>query len=84
MTFAELMEAANASKADRNPGQWTLEACKIWREADPEMSQLLEAAIAWELTSQRRARPGDEAEVQEVWRQMDAATAAARAARQTC
>jgi hypothetical protein len=64
-----------------NAGQWTPEACKIWREADPEMSQLLEAAIAWELTSRRRARPGDEAEVRKRRWQMDAATAAQRAAK---
>jgi len=81
MTFAELMEAANASKTGRNPGQWTPEACSILREAEPEMSRLLEAAIAWELTSRRRARPGDEAEVREVRRAMDEATAAARAAK---
>jgi len=81
MTFAELMEAANANKAGRNPGQWTPEACKIWREADPEMSQPLEAAIAWELRSRRWAQPADEAEVREVRRQIDAATAAARAAK---
>jgi hypothetical protein len=81
MTFAELMEAANASKAGRNSGQWTPEACRIWREAEPEMSKVLEAAIAWELTSRRRARPEDEAEVREVRRQMDEATAAQRAAK---
>jgi hypothetical protein len=44
-------------------------------------AELMEAAIAWELTSRRRARPGDEAEVREVRRQMDEATAAARAAK---
>jgi hypothetical protein len=81
MNFEEVMEAANASKAGRNPGQWTPEACRIWREAEPEMSLLLEAAIAWELTSRRWAQPADEAQVREVRRAMDEATAAARAAK---
>jgi hypothetical protein len=79
MTFAELMAAANVSKADRNPGQWTPEACRIWRETEPEMSLLLEAAIAWELTNGRRAQPADEVAVREVRRQMDSATAEVRA-----
>jgi hypothetical protein len=78
MTFAELMVVANESKVGRNAGQWTPGACKIWREAAPEESRLLEAAIAWELASARRAQPGDEAAVRERRRQMDEATAAAR------
>jgi hypothetical protein len=76
MIFAELMAAANdsGSKTDRNPGQWTPRACQIWREAEPEMARLLEAALAWELTAGRRAQPADEEEVRERRRKMDAAT----------
>ena len=83
MTFAEVLTAANESKAKtgRGPGQWTPAAVETWRAADPEMSQPLEAAIAWELRSRRWAQPADEAEVREVRRQIDAATAAARAAK---
>jgi hypothetical protein len=83
MDFAGLLPAANESnaKAGCNPGQWTPETCKISREVEPEMSRLLEAAIAWELTSRRRAQPEEEAEVREVRRMMDEATAAARAAK---
>ena len=46
MTFAELMATANESATGRNPGQWTPAACQIWREAEPEMSRLLEVALA--------------------------------------
>jgi hypothetical protein len=75
MTFADLMEAANASKHPRLPGQWTRQ---IWREAEPEMSRLLEAALAWELATGRQAQPADEDAVRERRRQMDEATAAAK------
>jgi hypothetical protein len=78
-TFAELMEAANASKHPRLSGQWTPLACQIWREADPEDARLLEAAIAWELASGRRAMSIDEAEVRERRAAMDEATAATKA-----
>jgi hypothetical protein len=81
MTFAELMAAANESKVGRNAGQWMPGACKIWREAEPEDARLLEVAVAWELASGRRAQPGDEAAARERRRQMDEATAAARAAK---
>jgi hypothetical protein len=74
MTFANLLDAANESPTGRNPGQWTPTACRIWHEADPEMAQLLEAALAWELTAGRRAQPADEEEVRERRRKMDAAT----------
>lgn len=79
MTFAELLDAANESSTGRAPGQWTPAACRVWREADPEASRLLEAAIAWELTAGRRATPGDEAAVRDRRRMMDEATAAAKA-----
>jgi hypothetical protein len=79
LTFAELMEAANASKHPRLSGQWTPLACQIWREADPEDARRLEAAIAWELASGRRAMSIDEAEVRERRAAMDEATAATKA-----
>lgn len=44
MTFAELLTAANQSKTGRAAGQWTPDACKVWREAEPEDARLLEAA----------------------------------------
>lgn len=79
MTFADLITAANDSKNSRGPGQWTSQACRIWREAEPQDTLLLEAAIAWEMTNGRRVQPADEAAVREMRRQMDEATAAARA-----
>jgi hypothetical protein len=79
MNFADLMAAANESKSGRNPGQWTPAACRVWREADPEASRLLEAALLWELASGRHAKPNDEAEVRERRRMMDKATAAIKA-----
>ncbi|UEM24447.1 hypothetical protein JL100_033065 (plasmid) [Skermanella mucosa] len=81
MTFEELLVAANAGGA-RNPGQWTPQACKIWREAEQEDARLLEAAWAWELANDRRAQTKDEPAVRERRRQMDEATAAARAAKE--
>ena len=81
MTFDELLAAANAGNG-RNSGQWTPRACEIWRTADPEMSRLLEAAFAWELMTGRRAQPRDLVEVRQRRQEMDAATAAARAAKE--
>ena len=78
MTFGELLDAANESKTGRGPGQWTPAACKAWREAEPEMARMLEAAYAWELGSHRIARAEDEAAVRAVWAAMDEATAAAK------
>jgi hypothetical protein len=77
MTFADILAAANETKTGRSPGQWTPAACRVWREADPEMARLLEAALAWELAVGRTAKADDEAAVQERRRQMDDATAAA-------
>jgi hypothetical protein len=45
MTFEELLDTANAGEHPRRPGQWTPTACRVWREADPEMARLLEAAL---------------------------------------
>jgi hypothetical protein len=59
-------------------GQRTPAACKAWREAEPEMARMLEAAYAWELGSGRIAWAEDEAAVRAVWAAMDEATAAAR------
>jgi hypothetical protein len=78
MTFGKLLDAANESKTGRGPGQWTPAACKAWREAEPEMARMLEAAYAWELGSGRIAWAEDEAAVRAVWAAMDEATAAAR------
>ena len=78
MTFGELLDAANESKTGRRPEQWTPAACKAWREAEPEMARMLEAAYAWELGSARIAWAEDEAAVRAVWAAMDEATAAAR------
>jgi hypothetical protein len=76
MDFADLMSAANNSEGqtDRNSGQWTPTACQIWREAEPEMSRLLEAALAWELTLGKTARPEDEPLVRARRVAMDATT----------
>jgi hypothetical protein len=81
MTFAELLAAANESKTGRGPGQWTPAACRVWREAEPEASRLLEAALAWELATGRKATAEDEGAVRDRRRQMDVATAAAKAER---
>jgi hypothetical protein len=78
-TFADILAAAIETKTGRSPGQWTPAACRVWREADPEMARLLEAALAWELAVGRTAKVDDEAAVQERRRQMDDATAAAKA-----
>lgn len=79
MTFTDLIRAANDSRNSRAAGQWTPQACRIWREAEPQDALLLEAAIAWEMTTGRRVQPADESAVREVRRHMDAATAEARA-----
>ena len=78
MNFAELLDAANESKTGRGPGQWTPATCKVWREAEPEASRLLEAALAWELAVGRKATAGDEGAVRDRRRRMDEATAAAK------
>ncbi|MGF7212643.1 hypothetical protein GGE65_007278 [Skermanella aerolata] len=78
-TFASVLAAANESRTGRNPGQWTPAASKTWREADPKMSRLLDAAIALELTLNRKVTTGDEDIVREQRAQMDAATAAIKA-----
>jgi hypothetical protein len=75
LNFTELVIAANDSKVGRNPGQWTPAACKIWREAEPEMSRLLESAFALELKLGRKVSPNDESAVREMRSEMDAATA---------
>jgi hypothetical protein len=79
MTFEELLAAANESKTGRSPGQWTPAACRVWREAEPEASRLLEAALAWELVTGRKATADDEGAVRDRRRQMDEATAATKA-----
>jgi hypothetical protein len=73
-TFADLLAAANETKTGRSPGQWTPAACRIWREADPEMARLLEAALAWELAVGRTATAEDEALVKDRRAATDAAT----------
>jgi len=78
MTFEELLAAANESKTGRGPGQWTPAACRVWREAGPDASRLFEAALAWELTTGRKAVAEDEAAVRERRRMMDEATAGAK------
>ena len=75
MTFEELLDAVNAGEHPRLPGQWTPTACRVWREADPEMARLLEAALALELTTGRRVQAFDEVEVRDRRRAMDEATA---------
>ena len=79
MNFVDLMAAANESKTGRGPGQWTPAACRVWRAAEPEDARLLEAALAWELATGRKAKPEDEGAVRDRRRQMDEATAAAKA-----
>ena len=79
-TFADLLAAANETKTGRSPSQWTPAACRVWREADPEMARLLEAALAWELATGRTAAAEDEVLVRERRAAMDAATAAAKVA----
>jgi len=56
-------DVMNALPLPRNPGHWTPSACPRWRGADVEDARLLEAALAWELSSGRRAQTTDEAEV---------------------
>jgi hypothetical protein len=73
MNFAELLDAANESKTGRGPGQWTPTACRVWREAEPEASRLLEAVLAWELTIGRKVTADDEPAVRERRRMMDEA-----------
>jgi hypothetical protein len=79
MTFAELLEAANQSKTDRKPGQWTPAACRAWRGAEPDLARLLEAAIAWEMTTGMKVQPDDEDIVRQRLREMEEATAAVKA-----
>jgi hypothetical protein len=74
--FAEILTAANAEKHPRNPGQRNPTACQVWRDAETNMSRLLEAAFAWELAVGRVAQAADEPTIRERRAQMDAATAA--------
>jgi hypothetical protein len=78
--FAALLAAANAGSHPRAPGQWTPTACQIWRDAGSDAG-LLEAAFAWELGAGWLARPDDEPLIRERRAAMEAATAAALAAR---
>ena len=80
-TFAAILAAANESKTGRKAGQWTPAACRAWKEADPTMARLLEAAFAWELATGRIARQEDEGRVRDLLAEMEAATAAVKAAR---
>lgn len=77
-SFADLLARAGASKHHRQPGQWTGVACDNWRQAGPEWSRVLEAALAWELSVERIAMPDDEQAVRERLWQMDEATARVR------
>jgi prophage antirepressor-like protein len=61
MTFEDLIDAMNAGNR-RGPGQWTPGACAVWRKATPQDARLLEALVAWELSTGRRAQPSDEDE----------------------
>jgi hypothetical protein len=81
MTFAELMAAANESKTGRNPGQWTSAAVETWRAAKPDMARMLDAAIALELKLNRKVTAMDEDLVRGMRAEMDAATAAIKAAK---
>jgi hypothetical protein len=65
MTFPEMLADANETRTGRSPGQWTPAACRVWREADPEIARLLEAALAWELATGRTAAAEDEVLVRE-------------------
>jgi hypothetical protein len=78
--FADLLIAVNDGDS-RNPGQWIPIACAVWRNVSARDARLLEATVAWELVQGRRAQPSDEAEVRAQLAEMDAATAAVRAAR---
>lgn len=81
MTFAELLIAANESKAQtgRNPGQWTPAAVETWRSAEPDMARMLDAAFALELKLNRKVTAVDEGLVRGMRAEMDAATAAMKA-----
>jgi hypothetical protein len=81
MTFAELMAAANESKTGRNPGQWTSAAVETWRAVEPDMARMLDAAIALELKLNRKVTATDEDLVRGMRAEMDAATAAIKAAK---
>lgn len=58
MNFTDLIIADNDSRNSRSPGQWTPQACWIWRQAEPQDALLLEAAIAWKMTNGRRVQAG--------------------------
>jgi hypothetical protein len=81
MTFAEMLVAANESKAKAglNAGQWTPAAVETWRAADPEMARMLDAAFALELRLGRKVTVQDEELVRRMRADMDEATAAMKA-----
>lgn len=83
MTFTEMLIAANESKAKvgRGPGQWTPAAVETWRAAEPDMAQMLDAAIALELKLNRKVTATDEDLVRQMRADMDAATAAMKASK---
>jgi hypothetical protein len=83
MTFGELLTAASQSnaKAGRNPGQWTPTAVETWRSVEPELARMLDAAFALELRLDRKVTAADEELVRGMRAEMDAATAAMKAAK---
>jgi hypothetical protein len=79
MKLAEILTRVNSDKNQRQPGQWTPAACALWREGPQEVTDLLYAALVWELGSERLARPDDEGAIRKRMAQIAEGVAAARA-----
>ncbi len=60
MTLAEILARLNSNETARRPGQWIPLACELWRQGPREATDLLYAALVWELGTERPCRPEDE------------------------
>ena len=81
MEFRVLLRRMNSSRHQRNPGQCTPDVASVWRELDPDNAALVEAVVAWELKTQRLARPDDEKSIRTCLAKMRTATAEMKAAK---
>ena len=78
MTLEQTLSRINGGSVPRSPGQWTPDACAIWREGPAEVTDLIYAALVLEQKQQRLARPQDETAIRELSAKIKASTARAR------
>jgi hypothetical protein len=79
MTLAEVLARLNSNTIARRPGQWIPLACEMWRQGPLQVTDLLYAALVWELGTERLCRPEDEPAIRERMAAIAEGVAAARA-----